>query len=491
MLLSPIVGFGVLRVISSQTESMPAQELPWRAMAASIIERVQIEVVEPDEAELIDWLESHRMVRRMFTLQLSDVFGRQLITPEIDAAYDDAAWHRIEFTHADHDYVAAFFPTFLSARGSAVGLQPPMAMLLFRSEYRWLLLAISVALTVGLSLLIARYLVTPLREFERAGEALAAGDLSARVAPSLGNRADEIADFAATFDSMAVRLQALVQSHKTLLRDVSHELRSPLARVLAAVSLARQRTNGDGDAEFRRIELEIERLNAMIGKLLSYARLDARQPELILEPVRVDTLLAGIVESTSIEATAGSKRIEMQTNDIATVNGDGELLGSALENIVRNAISFAPDETCIEIALSVDSSADICRISVRDHGDGVSEGELSRIFDPFYRSDEGRGATTGGTGIGLAIAQKAVVLHRGRISAHNHPSGGLVVCVDLPVAQTNAVHTPSLFLTDANDVSSYLRPELERMNFEHRRNANEQNPRDISDPGLLGRYARR
>jgi two-component system sensor histidine kinase CpxA len=290
------------------------------------------------------------------------------------------------------------------------------------------------ALVSGLvCLLLARYLTAPLDRLRRATEAYAAGDLGARVAPTLGTRKDEIADLAHAFDHMAQRLQELMASQRQLLSDVSHELRSPLARLQVALGLARQRVTGQADTEFDRIEHETERLNDLIGQLLSLARLEASVAPATREPVDLAELLASIASDADYEAHASHRRVAIIRSEPAVIQGEARLLHSALENIVRNAVRYTPEGTGVSLSLERErGNPDSWRIVIRDQGPGVPEEMLPRLFEPFVRVDNARDRASGGYGLGLAIAQKAVRLHGGEVTARNEPAGGFSVVVTLP-----------------------------------------------------------
>jgi len=295
------------------------------------------------------------------------------------------------------------------------------------------------ALVSGLvCFLLARYLTAPLGRLRRATEAYAAGDLSARVAPTLGTRKDEVADLAHAFDHMAQRLQELMASQRQLLSDVSHELRSPLARLQVALGLARQRVAGQADAEFDRIEHEAERVNDLIGQLLSLAKLEASVAPATREPVDLAELLASIASDADYEARASRRRVAIERSEPAVIRGEARLLHSALENIVRNAVRYTPENTSVTLSLERDrGKPDSWRIVIRDQGPGVPEAMLPRLFEPFVRVGDARDRASGGYGLGLAIAQKAVRLHGGEVTALNEPAGGFCVVVTLPSALTH------------------------------------------------------
>jgi len=290
------------------------------------------------------------------------------------------------------------------------------------------------ALASGLvCFLLARYLTAPLDRLRRATESYATGDLSTRVAPTLGTRRDEVAELAQAFDRMAQRLQELMTSQRQLLSDVSHELRSPLARLQVALGLARQRTDGRASSEFDRIERETERLNELIGQLLSLARLESGVTVAELEPVDLVELLASVASDADFEARATHRRVEMAGTVPATIQGDVRLLHSALENIVRNAVRYTAEGTTVTLSLERDrGKPDAWAITIRDHGPGVPEAMLPRLFEPFVRVGDARDRASGGYGLGLAIAQKAVHLHGGEVVARNEPAGGFSIVIVLP-----------------------------------------------------------
>jgi signal transduction histidine kinase len=273
--------------------------------------------------------------------------------------------------------------------------------------------------------LLARYLTSPLRELKTALERFGQGDFSARTGST---RRDELGDLARTFDRMAERIQNLVAAERRLLLDISHELRSPLARLGVAIELARSGDNRD--AALDRIQKESDRLNTLVGGLLQTTRAEVDPDTIRAQPVRLDELLAAIVNDCSIEASARGCSLELEAHGPVTVSGDNELLRRAAENVIRNAIRYAPPGTSIDVRLTQDGQT--ARVRVRDYGPGVPEAVLGRIFDPFYRVEGDRNRESGGVGLGLAIARRAVELHRGKLQATNaHP--GLLVEIELPV----------------------------------------------------------
>jgi signal transduction histidine kinase len=288
-------------------------------------------------------------------------------------------------------------------------------------EHWWVM-----AVGLILSYLLAFYLTNPLRQLERAVERFGHGDLSARAASA---RRDELGELARTFDTMADRIQMLVAAERRLLLDISHELRSPLARLRVAVELAR--TGESREAALSRIEKEADRLNALVGSLLQVTRAEGDPASLARQPLRLDTLLEELIADASLEAQARGSGIRLTHAEPVTVQGDQELLRRAIENVLRNAIRYTPPQTTVEVSL--DGCAAHALLRIRDHGPGVPEQSLPRIFDAFYRVETDRDRASGGVGLGLSIARRAVELHNGSVRAMN-ADPGLLVEIDIPTA---------------------------------------------------------
>ncbi|HWG77650.1 MAG TPA: ATP-binding protein [Steroidobacteraceae bacterium] len=286
--------------------------------------------------------------------------------------------------------------------------------------------------------LLARYLSDPVRHLRAATRSIAAGDLRVRVSSLIGRRHDELALLAYDFDAMAERLRNLIDSQRQLLRDVSHELRSPLARLQIALGLAR-RPHANLDQELDRIEQEAQRLDELIGEILSLSRLEDPARELIAEPVDLEELLEALADNARVEAEPRFVRVDLAVPSALSVAGDRELLFRALENVVRNALSHAPNGSTVELSARAEGGQVIIRVS--DQGPGVPPDLLERIFEPFFRVGKARDRDTGGHGIGLAITSRVVGLHAGTVRARNLPAGGLQVEIVLPRDQAG---TPAL-----------------------------------------------
>jgi signal transduction histidine kinase len=297
---------------------------------------------------------------------------------------------------------------------------------------RWL----AVFLTAGVVCYgLARYLTAPVAKLRAATRRLAAGDLAVRVSPSLGNRRDELAELGRDFDRMAERLDALLASQRRLLGDISHELRSPLARLSVALELARQRAGASAKAELDRIEREAEQLNLLIGQLLTLTRLESGVEGKERTLVELAPLVREIAADADFEARGRKRAVRFSSGEECAVDGTPSLLRSAIENVVRNAVTYTAEDTAVEISLRCDRREKArAVITVRDHGPGVPEEALADLFRPFYRVADARERQTGGVGLGLAITERAVRLHGGTVSAANAPDGGLMVEINLPVA---------------------------------------------------------
>lgn len=285
---------------------------------------------------------------------------------------------------------------------------------------------------------LARYLAAPVGRIRHAAQRIAAGDLSARVAPNRVRRGnDEIAELARDFDKMADRLDHLVTAQNRLLGDVSHELRSPLARLGLALELARRGDEVKREDAFARIARESERLDELIGELLTLARLEGGlSPRQLAQRVDVAPIAEGVAADADFEAQNAGREVRVVysgPSEGAFVRGDAELLHRALENVTRNAIRHTGENTDVRLTLSVERSRVVVQIA--DNGPGVPGESLEAIFDPFFRVEDARERSEfdRGTGLGLSIAQRAARAHGGAIRAFNREEGGLCVEMTLPI----------------------------------------------------------
>lgn len=318
--------------------------------------------------------------------------------------------------HGGHNYRIIILPTPSAIRESA----RPLAILLF------------LAMLTLASTIIAWMFSRPIRKVQSAARQLSTGDTSARVPDSISLRRDSIGELGSDFNHMAGRIQHLLDAQQQLLRDVSHELRTPLARMQVALVLAED--NPDKAAtHLNRIESEIGRLNALIGSILSLSKVESGAAQLNETTFGLDQLIKQVAADAEFEFT--SRSITAQIESSATqFFGDREQLRSGLENIVRNAMRYAPDDSAISLTLEKAPAG--INVRIRDHGPGVLPEQLPRLFEAFFRAERARSASdTGGHGVGLAIARSIVSLHGGSIAAVNAEGGGLEVTITLPASR--------------------------------------------------------
>ncbi len=280
---------------------------------------------------------------------------------------------------------------------------------------------------------LARHFVAPLRALQHSARLLAAGDFGVRVGAEARNRKDEFGVVARDFDHMAERLGRLVEAQRQLLRDISHELRSPLTRLGVALELTRKQAPAELQPFFDRIEKESERLNTLISHVLTLARLDHAVNPMAEDRVALDRLVEDVARDADFEAHGKGCTVRWKLEP-ADVVGSADLLRSAVENVIRNAVRYSPPGGVVTVSMERYTSEAGQRVVLRveDEGPGVPESHLTEIFRPFYRVAEDRNRKTGGTGLGLAIAFKAVERHGGTMRAANRPEGGLRVSMELP-----------------------------------------------------------
>ena len=318
--------------------------------------------------------------------------------------------------------------------------RPPRALLEPGPRGVGMRLLVAALVSALVSFLLARYLAAPLGQLSHAGLKLASGDLSARVGTPLIKRNDEFGQLARDMDKMAARLQSSHQANQRLLRDVSHELRSPLARLRVALEIARNKDQNQVSVELDRIELESERLEKLVDEVLSLLRESSAPDELKKQEFDLAELLQELVETANYECGEvdqhGDQKIELLVDAPLMLSADRDLIWRVIENLLRNALIHGGKNAAIRVEALLSAKQEIV-ISVKDSGPGIAESQLKNIFEPFCRLDEARTRSSAGRstghGLGLAIADAAVRRHGGRITAANRKSGGLQVQVLLPV----------------------------------------------------------
>jgi signal transduction histidine kinase len=355
---------------------------------------------------------------------LTDTQGRDLVSGEDRSALLGLVASRWDEPQRTDDKVVIATTDSERRYCLIVLIDPPVNIRHFVPYYLLILVAVGV-----LSWVFAVSMASPLRHLTRAVERFGSGELSAR-APS--TRKDEIGELARAFNDMADRIATLLAAERQLLQDVSHELRSPLARLRFAIQLSR--SDEDRDTATAQMDKETERLSELVGALLQVTREEGDPSSHRSEPVQIAPLIEDILEGCEYEAKYHGCGIRSCLDPAAIVYGDPEMLRRAIENIVENAIRYAPKQSDVEVALRIDKGA--ISVMVRDYGPGVPREDLERIFTPFYRVDPSRDVTTGGIGLGLAIARRAVALNYGTLRADN-ANPGLRVSIVLPAVSTN------------------------------------------------------
>lgn len=343
--------------------------------------------------------------------------------PQADYLQPDPVGERVSWWQPqllvlpDGTQLLMLFLPFDSSHWEVLGLSPvALALLLF-----------ALAVTAPFCWALTRHVTAPLTQLRHATQALAAGRLGAHTPPKLARRKDELGLLARDFNAMADRLKALVDTREQLLHNIAHELRSPLARLRLASELARRKDERQ-DVQLDRIERECERLDALVGNTLRLARLGALpEPSDTLD---LTAIVSDVVDDARFEADALHVRITWEAPAPVMVTGERDSLSSAIENVLRNALRFAPAHSAIRVRLLI-SAHEAC-LEIEDRGPGVPAQDLESLFEPFYRVASDKNLAGSGAGLGLSIAQAAIAAHKGRISARNMSPQGLSVRMELP-----------------------------------------------------------
>ena len=431
-LFAKILGWFALTLVVTVAASIVISTLSYNpystARPASFSMLLSLELAEARHAwesggapALQDELRRFREVTKASDVILTDNRGNDVLTGEnhSELVKEARSWSRYPFSGRGGTTFARF-----SADGKFVFFMVVTPIHLFYANFHpahVLVLLLAVLLCYALTY----HLTAPLRRLRKALDQFGDGDLSARAKET---RHDELGELAGAFNGMADHIEMLLAAERRLLLDISHELRSPLARLSVAVELAR---SGEESAlPLDRIQKEADRLNALITQLLDVTRMEGDPANRRSERVKLDELVGELVDDCSIEAKARGCALRLAPVSNVSVEGDGELLRRAIENVMRNAIRYAPSASAVEVTVS--NGGGHAHVRVRDYGPGVPEGSLSRLFDPFYRVESDRNRGSGGVGLGLSIARRAVELHRGTLRASN-AEPGLLVDIELPV----------------------------------------------------------
>ncbi len=395
---------------------------------------------------LADWLAREARVPEGVAVYILDERGGDILGRPLPEFYAD--FIRRSVVGPAQPYGANYRPVRLAPQliapdGAAYAflVLPNRISLLGNAATTFGLLFAASVVVATVAWLIARAFARPLGELQRVVREIASGQIGARVPDGIASRGDELGALARDFNSMADRLGRLIESRSRLMAELSHELRSPLARMQATLALEAHRAPA-ALPERERLEAEIRRLDAVIGDLLRYSRLDAASP-VARRLLRLDALLAELVRDEDVEARARGIELRLVGDTALTVAGDPALLRSGFENVLRNAIRFAPQGSAVEIEARMRSAEVV--VTIADRGPGVPPDWLERMFEPYARAPRpdldagdhpaGNGAAGDGTGLGLAIARRVFLSHEGQVAAALRDGGGLVVTLRLPRAE--------------------------------------------------------
>jgi two-component system, OmpR family, sensor histidine kinase CpxA len=423
-------------IVANLSGSQPRASL-WMSLATGVYARGAVDNYlrggKPALARYMSEIEnSHGIRATLLDPQDQDILGKGLPLNSADLVRDARETGEARFRGGTAYTEAAPIPTPQDTFVLVAQVHPWQAME-NPMVVEGLALKFLVALicTGFLCTILARHFAAPIRALQAAAGRIADGDLSVRAWPAIAPRNDELATLARDFDRMAQRIQGLLQKQQQLLGDISHELRSPLTRLNVSLDLLR---HGETDA-IERMQIEIHRLDDLIGQILTLTRLQVREGQKIVSVVNLRSIVEGIAEDVRLEGKNEEKPVVLSRADDCWLQGDPALLRSCIENVARNAVRYTKPRTEVLIALHrvEERSALWARIVVSDHGDGVPQESLSHLFEPFYRVSQARDLRTGGVGLGLAIAQRVALLYGGRITARNRDSGGLEIEIELPL----------------------------------------------------------
>ncbi len=432
----------VLVIISTESEPLVQRWMDLRQNAITVYLQTAIELYETDGREkfrdLLGRLARNTNVQVVvFDERQTEITGFAPLPKAQNLAAMVSPQRR---TVSENDGQGALIATLItsgSGKNYVFVAQPPKLPLVFfrvplrvRATRAVVIFVVAGLLCFGL----ARYLTAPVARLREATRRLAGGDLSARVGTVPGTRRDELMELGQDFDAMAERIEGLVKSQQRLLSDISHELRSPLTRLGVSLELARQRAGAEALPMLDRIGRESERLNELIGQLLTLSKLENSPNTGGEEIVNLAQLVREVAADADFEANSKNRSVQVLRADDCKLAGSGELLRRAIENVVRNAIRYTREGTTVEITLAREGEGAV--MVVRDHGAGVPEAALPELFRPFYRVADARDRQTGGIGLGLAITERAVTLHHGTVTATNAQAGGLQIELRLPLMKS-------------------------------------------------------
>jgi signal transduction histidine kinase len=428
-----LLGVLYLRLHNRLHNESPWWVQPERRLVPALADQATRRFEDEGQSGLRRLLDESSMPRRS-NYWLLDANGRELSGRAMPADMASVAQHALRHENmARPDEAVVIVAPVTTAHGDylliAEIIPPPLAERV-PGDILWVL-KLGTIISALMCLIIAHYLSKPIERLRNATNELARGNLDIRVGATIGKRRDEIADLVRDFDSMAGELRNQIQSERNLLSGVSHELRSPIARMRLALALARTSDAPERNEMLDRIEQDTIQLDSMLERILTVARLENGQYKPRFESISLNEVLEEVLDDARFEAAATDASITCSDDAIVNINGDPGLLRSAIENIVRNALFYSGPGGNIDVRLRVEDNHAV--LTVRDNGNGVPEEALPLLFKPFFRVDDSRGTTTGGMGLGLAIVRNAVTVHGGTVTARNVTPHGLEVEFRLPI----------------------------------------------------------
>lgn len=292
---------------------------------------------------------------------------------------------------------------------------------------------IFILVSIPICFALSRYMAKPVIQISTASKKFAAGDLDARVVQGAARRYDELGDLARDFNYMAEKLATFIKSQNKLMGDISHELRSPLARLQVACEILENKDKNEQEKMLERINLEIKRLDKLLERILQLNKMSFCREGIDKSEIDLQKIVEKICEDASFEGKARNIQVSCSLAGLPPIKANKELISRAIENVLRNALKYAFKDTLIEIKTEFDQTAEMVKIVISDSGPGIEAGHLARVLEPFYRCQNDRDRKTGGAGLGLAIAARAVAAHNGEINLVNRPEGGLTVFILLPL----------------------------------------------------------
>ncbi len=437
-----LLGVLYLRLHNRLHNENPWWVQPERRLVPALADQATRRFENSGRQALRDLLDQTSIPRRS-NYWLLDANGNELSGRPLPAEMAGYAQRALRHENmARPDEAVVIVSPITTQRGSylliAEVIPPPLAERV-PGDILWVL-KLGTIISALMCLIIAHYLSKPIERLRNATNELARGNLDIRVGATIGKRRDEIADLVRDFDSMAGELRNQIQSERNLLSGVSHELRSPIARMRLALALARTGDAHERNEMLDRIEQDAIQLDTMLERILTVARLENGQYKPRFESLSLNEVFDEVLDDARFEAAATDATITCSEDVLVNINGDPGLLRSAIENIVRNALFYSGEGGKICVRLAVDDGHAV--LTVRDNGKGVPEDALPLLFKPFFRVDDSRGTTTGGMGLGLAIVRNAVAVHGGTVTARNVTPHGLEVELRLPISSATMPNRP-------------------------------------------------